>query len=114
MRMLPSADVAISTARRRLSCKTGRSAAQSETAAKITAAIRKLDILDSWRNGRSESRCRKTDQTPECAFHIGCFAEASVQRLQILAARTERMTHGAGHEEHPPEHFDMGNSGTAA
>src|SRR2546425_3007835 len=100
MRALPSGEVAISTARRRLSCTTGRSAAHSDTATR-TKAKRKLDMASSRNPGAKTCRC-ETDQAPNGSLHVGGIAETARENLQVLAG-AHRVGHRAAREIHPPE-----------
>src|SRR5262252_10460230 len=84
IRAFPSGDVAISTARRRLSCRTGRSAAWSAaniakgrlkpTQARMPVLLRRLHMTYSCCDGRAESGGGEIDQAAERAFYIGGVA----------------------------------------
>src|SRR5713101_4709011 len=106
MRALPSGEVAISTARRRLSCRTGRSAAATAKTTRKTEQNRKLNIFCS-RNGRAETRGRKTDQAADGSFRIGGIAEAAREHLNVMSAQ-QGVGHSARREMHSPKKLGGG------
>src|SRR6266446_2675160 len=75
MRALPSGEVAISTARRRLSCRTGRSAAVSEKTARKIEQTRKLSLLVGVGHGRAKTCRGKTAHAPDGPLNVGFIAQ---------------------------------------
>src|SRR6266446_6072857 len=106
MRALPSGEVAISTARRRLSCRTGRSAAASAETARRIEQSRGLNIFCS-RDGRAETRRRKADQASDGSFRVGGIAEAVREHLNVLSAQ-QGVGHCARREMHSPKKLGGG------